>query len=67
MRLPTIVFIISIDITMVAVLVRILALMCSGYFFLVFSFPFLLPLLGIILVVFLFGITGFPFLMAYVL
>ena len=67
MYLPTLnIFGVTIYITMVTMIVCILALMCNGCFPLVLSFPLLLSLLGIILVVFLLGTTCFSFILTHI-
>jgi hypothetical protein len=52
----------TIDITMVIIVVWILALMCSGFCLLILSFPLLLYLLGSVLVFFLFESIWLSFL-----
>jgi hypothetical protein len=67
MQLPTFIFGVTINITMVALVFWIVLLICSGCCLLVLSFPLLLPLLGSFLVVFLFGNTWLSFLIAYII
>jgi hypothetical protein len=55
------------NISMVIIVGRILALMCSGYHIVILSpFPVFIPLLGSLLVLFLLETALFPFLVAYV-
>lgn len=66
MKLPTLILYMAINVTMVAVVVVIFALMCCGYLIFIFSpFLLLLPLLRGILFALLLCSTWFPFLQAH--
>ena len=54
----------TIDVAMIIVVFKILIRMCHGYNLIILSFPLILPLLGIILVLFMVGTTCLPFIVA---